>query len=420
LFPRHENIEALLVRRTSRRDAAEATMTTGSNPPLTGLTVLEVGAFMAAPFATMQLADLGARVLKVENPDGGDPVRATGPFIDGESSPFARLNRNKESVTLNLKSARDNAAFRKLAGQADVLVENLRPGALGRLGLDYETLHQDNPRLIYASASGWGQDGPLAHLPGLDIMAQARSGLMSITGFPGHDPAKVGVPICDLVCGLYIALAVTAALRERDRSGEGQYIDVSLLESGVSFAVWEAGMYFGDGTVPRPHGSAHQSNAPYQAVRTADGYVTVGATTPKNWTAFCRALGLDSLLGDPRYGDGYSRRQHRESLIDAIEQVTTTRTTKSILDALESAGVPCAPIADYGQVFTDTTLRQRNFFWDAPHPTLGSVRQLGSPMRFSRTLVRRANAGPPLGDSTAHALAEIYGDNANRNGDEQR
>jgi formyl-CoA transferase len=284
--------------------------------------------------------------------------------------------------------------------------------------LDYRTLHEENPRLIYASASGWGQDGPLAHLPGLDIMAQARSGLMSVTGFPDHEPAKVGVPICDLVCGLYLALAVTAALRERDRSGEGQHIDVSLLESGVSFAVWEAGQYFADGTVPRPRGSAHQNNAPYQAVRTADGYVTVGATTAKTWPAFCHTMGLDDLLSDGRYGDAYSRQQHREELIEAIEKVSTTRTVRSVVDDLELAGVPCAPILDYAQVFTDEAMRQRDFFWDAPHPTLGPVKQLGSPMRFSRTPVRRANAGPPLGDSTAEVLSEI--NHVDRKGEEQR
>jgi crotonobetainyl-CoA:carnitine CoA-transferase CaiB-like acyl-CoA transferase len=396
---------------------AEDKLTTGSNPPLTGVTVLEVGAFMAAPYATMQMADLGARVIKIENPDGGDPVRATGPYIHGESSPFVRLNRNKESVTLDLKAERDNAAFLQLVRAADVLVENLRPGAMSRLGLGYAALREENPRLIYASASGWGQDGPLAHLPGLDIMAQARSGLMSVTGFPDHEPAKVGVPICDLVCALYLALAVTAALRERDQSGEGQHIDVSLLESGVSFAVWEAGMYFADGTVPRPHGSAHQNNAPYQAVRTADGHVTIGATTPKNWAAFCHTLGLDDLLTDPRYVDAYSRRQYREELVEAIEKITTTRTARSLVDDLEQAGVPCAPILDYGQVFTDETLRQREFFWDAPHPTLGPVEQLGSPMRFSRTPVRRAHAGPPLGDSTAKVLSEFS--RVDRKGDEE-
>jgi formyl-CoA transferase len=385
---------------------------------LTGVTVLEVGAFMAAPYATMQLADLGARVIKVENPDGGDPVRATGPFIHGESSPFVRLNRNKESVTLDLKAERDNAAFRQLVRRADVLVENLRPGAMNRLELDYVALREENPRLIYASASGWGQDGPLAHLPGLDIMAQARSGLMSVTGFPDREPAKVGVPICDLVCALYLALAVTAALHERDRSGKGQHIDVSLLESGVSFAVWEAGMYFADGTVPLPHGSAYQNNAPYQAVRTADGHVTIGATTTKTWPAFCHALGLDDLLPDPRYLDAYSRRQHRQELVEAIEKITTARTARSIMDDLEVAGVPCAPILDYAQVFSDETLRQRDFFWDAPHPKLGAVEQLGSPMRFSRTPVRRAHAGPPLGDSTGKVLAEIS--HLDQKGDEQR
>lgn len=185
----------------------------------------------------MQLADLGARVVKIENPIGGDPVRGTGPFDEGQSSPFARLNRNKESVALDLKDPRGKAAFLRLAEQADVVVENLRPGAMRKLGLGYDDVRAVNPRIVYASASGWGQDGPLAALPGLDIMAQARGGLMSITGTPDGEPAKIGVPICDLVCAMYVALGVTAALRVRDRDGAGQHVDVSLLESGVSFAV---------------------------------------------------------------------------------------------------------------------------------------------------------------------------------------
>lgn len=373
-------------------------------PPLSGVTVLEVGAFMAAPYATMQLADLGARVLKIENPAGGDPVRATGPFLDGESSPFVRLNRNKESVALDLKAPEGKAALLRLVEQADVLVENLRPGAMRGLGLGYEDLKAINPRLVYASASGWGQDGPLALLPGLDIMAQARGGLMSITGTPDGDPAKVGVPICDLVCALYVALGVTAALRERDRSGEGQHLDVSLLEAGVSFAVWEAGKYFATGEVGRPLGSAHQSTAPYQAVRTKDGHMTVGAVTPKTWRGFCTALGLERLLDDERYVDGFTRHAHRDTLIPAIEDVTTTRDTADLIDALNAAGVPCAPISDYGEVFTDDHLNQRGFFWDAPHPELGPVRQLGSPMRMSRTPVRHDTAGPSLGAGTRTAL----------------
>lgn len=375
-----------------------------ATPPLSGVTVLEVGAFMAAPYATMQLADLGARVLKIENPAGGDPVRATGPFLDGHSSPFVRLNRNKESVAIDLKAPEGKAAFLRLVEQADVLVENLRPGAMRGLGLGYDDLRAVNPRLVYASASGWGQDGPLAQLPGLDIMAQARGGLMSITGTPDGDPVKVGVPICDLVCALYVALGVTAALRERDRSGEGQHLDVSLLEAGVSFAVWEAGKYFATGEVGRPLGSAHQSTAPYQAVRTKDGYMTVGAVTPKTWRGLCTALGLERLVDDERYVDGFTRHAHRDTLIPAIEDVTTTRDTADLIDALNAAGVPCAPIADYGEVFTDDHLNQRGFFWDAPHPELGTVRQLGSPMRMSRTPVRHDVAGPSLGADTRTAL----------------
>ncbi|TQM09045.1 CaiB/BaiF CoA transferase family protein [Pseudonocardia kunmingensis] len=379
----------------------------GGTAPLAGVTVLEVGAFMAAPFATMQLADLGATVLKIEVPGAGDPVRTTGPFLDGHSSPFARLNRNKRSVALDLKSEAGREALRRLAADADVLVENLRPGAMRKLGLDYESLRESAPRLVYASASGWGQDGPLAHLPGLDIMAQARGGLMSITGTPDGEPTKIGVPICDLVCALYVALAVTAALRERDRTGRGQHVDVSLLEAGVSFAVWEAGKYFATGEVGRPLGSAHQTSAPYQAVRTSDGHVTLGAVTPKTWSGLCDVLGLGALRGDERYADASRRHAHREALIAEIEDVTRNWTSADLVRALDDAGVPCAPIADYGQVFTDEHLNRREYFWDAEHPVLGAVRQLGSPMRFSRTPAVRAAAGPLLGEGTADALRAV-------------
>ncbi|MBC2935145.1 CaiB/BaiF CoA-transferase family protein [Nocardioides sp. zg-1228] len=384
--------------------------TTKGSGPLDGIVVLEVGAFMAAPFATMHLADLGARVLKVENPaTGGDPVRATGPFVAGESSPFARLNRNKESVGLDLKHPDGLAAFRRLVEGADVLVENLRPGTMQRLGLGYDELRQLNPRLIYASASGWGQDGPLAMLPGLDIMAQARGGLMSITGTADGDPVKIGVPICDLVCAMYVSMAVLAALRQRDIDGEGQHLDVSLLEAGVSFAIWEAGKYFATGEVGAPLGSAHQSTAPYQAVRTSDGHVTVGAVTPKTWEAFCRALDLGALLEDERYASASDRHAHRPTLIPSIEAVTATLTTDEVIERLDAAGVPCAPIANYEQVFNDDHLNQRGYFWDAEHPVMGSVRQLGSPMRMSRTPARRGNAGPLLGQDTRAALEEVGG-----------
>lgn len=247
----------------------------------------------------------------------------------------------------------------------------------------------------------------MASLAGLDIMAQARSGLMSITGHPGAPPAKVGVPICDLTTALYLALAIVAALRERDRSGIGQHIDVSLFESGVSYAVWEAGAYFATGEVGHPLGSAHQNQAPYQAVRSQDGYVTIGANTPRNWPALCRALELEELLSDDRFTDGNERLAHREELIELIERRTRALTTAEILALLESAGVPCAPIADYGQVFADENLVDRDFFWDAPHPVAGPVRQLGSPMRFSRTPTVRNAAGPVLGADNRRILAEF-------------
>ena len=375
--------------------------------PLEGITVLEVGVFMAAPYATMQLADLGARVVKVE-PADGDPTRATGPFLaEGVSSPFARLNRGKDSVVLDLKSAGGKEAFLRLAGAADVVVENLRPGALARLGLDAQAVRGLHPHLVYASGSGFGQDGPLAPLPGLDIMAQARSGLMSITGPPDGEPAKVGVPLCDLVCGLYLAMAVLAALHERARTGQGQAIDVSLMEAGVSLAVWEAGRWFATGDVPRRLGSAHQSQAPYQAVRTADGWATLGAITPKTWTGLCRALELEDLLADERLSTSSRRQALREEVVGRVEGATSQLSTAEVVRRLEGEGVPCAPIADFGQVFTDDHLNARDFFWDAEHPVVGPVRQLGSPMRFSRSATRRGAAGPDLGTGTRDVLLSV-------------
>ena len=375
--------------------------------PLSGIRVLEVGNYMAAPFCGMQLADLGAEVIKVEHPEGGDQVRLSAPLIEGEGSAFMRLNRNKLSIALDLKTTPGKEIFRKLVSTADVVVENLRPGTMHDLGLEYEALRLINPRLIYVAASGWGQDGPLRDQPGMDIMAQARSGLMSITGLPNGDPVKVGVPVCDLVCALYGALAATAALYARRDTGVGQYIDVSLLEAGVSFAIWEAGRFFATGDIPKPSGSAHQSAAPYQAFRSADGWLTIGATTKFNWTALCRALGLDSLLDDKRYVDSNLRHRNREALAETIESVTLTRPTAHWLALLGEAGVPCAPIQNFGQVFSDPHLLSREYFWDAPHPKAGSVRQLGSPMRFSGTPVRRGKAGPLLGEDSAALLGEL-------------
>ena len=376
-------------------------------PPLHGVRVVEVGNFMAVPFCGMQLADLGAGVVKVENPSGGDLTRAAGPFLDGESSNFIRLNRNKRSLALDLKAPEGKVLFRRLASSADVVIENLRPGTMDGLGLGYGVLSAASPRLIYLAATGFGNDGPYAHLAGLDIIAQAMSGLMSITGEPGAPPVKVGVPIADLTCALYGTIAVLAALRARDRDGRGQFIDVSLLESAVSLAVWEAGRYFATGEIPKPSGSAHQAIAPYQAVRSADGWFTFGANTQPHWLRCCAVFELEDLTRDERFASNERRLENRDALIAAIEAVTVTQPSAYWTERLGAAGLPCGPIHTFDRVFADPHLAARNFFVDAPHRTLGDVRQIGSPMRFSATPARIERAGPLLGGDSAEVLRGI-------------
>ena len=374
---------------------------------LSGIRVLEVGNFMAAPFCTLQLADLGADVVKIENPDGGDQTRASGPFIDGESSAFVRLNRNKRSLALDLKAPRGKDVFRQLVRRCDVVVENLRPGTMKDLELDYPRLAQLNPGLVYVAASGWGQDGPYAQRPGLDIMAQGMSGLMSITGEEGgQNPVKVGVPVTDLTCALYGAIAALAALRARERTGRGQFIDVCLFEAGVSLAVWGAGRYFATGEIPKPLGSAHQTSAPYQALRASDGFFTLGATTARNWEACCDVFGLQPLKQDPRFAKNHLRHQNRRELIPLIEEVTGKQSAKHWVDALTAAGVPCGALQTYDQVFHDPHLEARGFFPEAPHSKLGPTRQVGSPMRLSETPARMDRAGPLLGEHSAQVLSE--------------
>jgi len=376
--------------------------------PLEGIRVIEIGNFMATPFAGMQLADLGADVVKLENPEGGDFSRSSAPFIDGESSNFIRLNRNKRSIALDLKAPEGKSAFKRMIERCDVVLENLRPGTMRDLGLGYEVLVEINPQLIYVAASGWGQDGPYAALPGLDIMAQAMSGLMSITGEPGGPPIKVGVPVTDLVAGLYGSLAAVAALYARRDGAGGQFIDVSLFESGVALAVWEAGRYFATGEVPQRQGSAHQATAPYQAFRASDGHFTAGATTPKNWSAFCTVVGLESIEREARFRDSSVRHQNLAELVELIEAKTVERTASEWIALLQAAGVPAARIQSFDQVFGDVHLKARSFFADAPHATLGEVRQVGSPMRFSLTKTVMRSAGPLLGEHSREVLGD-YG-----------
>ncbi|MEK7864076.1 MAG: CoA transferase [Chloroflexota bacterium] len=377
-----------------------------SSPPLAGIRVLEVGNYMAGPFCGMQLADLGADVVKVEDPRGGDLSRRLEPIVDGESGNFVRLNRSKRSIALDLKSEAAKNVFRRLAARADVIVENLRPGTMRDLGLDPRELLDANPRLVYAAVTGWGQDGPYADRPALDIIVQAMSGLMSVTGEPGGAPVKVGVAISDLTAGLYATIAVMGALAVRARDGRGQLVDISMFESSVSLAVWEAGTYLTTGEVPRAAGSAHKLVGPYQAVRSSDGHFVIGATTPPNWTAFCRALDLEILERDPRFADATMRRANADILVPLIEEVTATRPAGHWLELLRAAGVPCAQIADYAAVFNDPHLEARGFFVDLVHPRLGTMRALGTPLRFEGSRARFERAGPLLGEHTREVLAE--------------
>jgi crotonobetainyl-CoA:carnitine CoA-transferase CaiB-like acyl-CoA transferase len=375
-------------------------------PPLAGVRVLEVGNYMAGPFCGLQLADLGADVVKVEEPAQGDLARGMPPMVGADSGNFARLNRGKRSLALDLKAEEGRELFRTLAARADVVVENLRPGTMRELGLLPQDLVRDHPRLVYAAISGWGQDGPYADRPALDIIVQAVSGLMSITGEEGGAPVKVGVSIADLSAALYGTVAILAALRARERDGRGQLIDVSMFESSVALAVWEAGEHFTTGEVPRAAGSAHKLQAPYQAVRAADGHFVIGATSPRNWTAFCRVLGTEALEMDARFADASSRRQRVRELIPLIEAVTETKPMAHWLAELRKAGVPCGEIRDYAEVFRDEHLAARGFFVEMSHSSLGKVRGLGSPLRFERTPVRLERAGPLLGEHSEEVLLE--------------
>ena len=374
---------------------------------LDGIRVLELTNFMAGTFCGMLLADLGADVIKVENPKGGDFTRNAAPFLDGQSAGFLAVNRNKRSIALDLKADRGREIFLDLVRRSDVVIENLRPGTLDDLGIGYAVLSAINPRLILSSASGFGQTGPYKDRAALDLIVQGMSGLMAITGEDGRPPVKVGVPISDLAAAIFGAYAILAALRVRDREGVGQHIDVSLLESAIALQAWETSSYFATGEVPRPLGSAHRVNAPYQAFKTADGYVTIGATTPGNWHAFCETLGLESLENDARFSKVSERRRNYKELAALIEDVTVTRPSDHWYRALERSGVPCGVLYSLDQVLSDEHVRARGVVREVEHPKLGMVRVTGSPVRFSRTPVRVERAGPMLGEHTRAILGEL-------------
>ena len=376
-----------------------------SSSALNGLRVLDVTQVMAGPFCAMLLADLGADVIKVE-PPAGDSTRQM-PGASGSDSPsFNAVNRGKRSIVLDLKTAEGRGAFARLARSSDIVVENYRPGVMTSLGLDYATLSAANPRLIYASISGYGQTGPQRGKGGFDLIAQGVSGIMSVTGEPGGAPVKAGVPVTDLGAGLFALVGILAALEHRHRSGSGQHVDTSLVDAGVALSVWEATEYFSGFGVPAALGSAHRMNAPYQAIRCADGYITLGAANERLFRRLCEVLGHPEWSEDPAFAANASRVRNREALAARIESIAATQPRAHWLALLEANDIPCGPINDYAQVFADPQVLAREMVVETDHPTLGHLRTLGSPIKLSATPADVSRRAPQLGEHTDEVLSE--------------
>jgi len=373
--------------------------------PLAGLRVLDISQVMAGPFCCMLLADMGADVIKIEPPGTGDSTRQSMGFrLKGVDSPgFLALNRNKRSIALDLKTEADREVLYALVKTADILVENARPGVAGRLGMDYETLRKINPRLIYASISGFGQTGPWSQRPGFDLMAQAVSGVMSANGLPGMEPSKNSIPVADLGAGMFTAYAVLSAVIGRQTSGQGQYVDASLFEAAMALSVWETTELWGTGRVPAPIGSANRMSAPYQAVAASDGWFVIGAANQGLWTKLLKAIGREDLQQDERFSTNAARIANRLALIEAMAPTFITRTRKEWVEALLEAGVPATEILDYAEAVVSEQAVAREMVQMVPHPAEGEFKALGFPVKLSGT-PQQIRMPPPLLDEHGEEL----------------
>ena len=375
--------------------------------PLSGVVVVDLTQIMAGPVCTMLLADMGADVIKVEKPNGGDDNRRMGPpFIDGWSAGFLALNRNKRSLVLDLRDERGQTAFHSLVDRADIVVENFRPGVMDRLGLGYPELSKLKPDLVYCSISGFGATGPYRNRGGFDLVAQGMSGLMSITGHPDRPPAKVGVPMTDISAGLLAANGILCAYIHAQRTGQGQMVDTSLMEAGISYTIWESSVYFTDGEIPGPLGSAHRVSAPYQALRTKDGYINLGAATQPTWEQFCRAIDRDDLINDVRFKVPGDRKKNEVELAELLEESLTQKTTDQWMELLEKAGVVAGPIYNMEQVYQDPQVQARDMLVDLEDPQLGTLHNIGIPVKLSKTPGRIRHRAPGLGEHTLEILKE--------------
>ncbi|RUQ32875.1 CoA transferase [Peribacillus cavernae] len=369
--------------------------------------VLDLTRVMAGPYCTMILGDLGADVIKIEREKTGDDTRSMGPFVNGESACFMMINRNKKSMTLDLKSEKGKNIFLELAKKADVIVENFRPGVVKKLGIDYETVKALNEGIIYCSISGYGQTGPYSNKGGYDIMAQGMSGLMSMTGEPNGHPVKVGISINDISAGVTAVYSIMAAFIQKLKSSRGQFIDVSLVESGLAWSVWESAGYFGEGIVPNRTGSRHRVSAPYQAYRTKGGYVLIGGANQRSWEKFCqKVVNRPEWIDDPKYKTPKDRIENVDDLERCIEEVLVKKTTQYWVDRLDDAGVPGGPIYTYDETLNDPHILERGMVQEFDHPVAGKLKTLGIPSKLSETPGKIRKPAPLLGQHTEEILRE--------------
>ena len=383
---------------------------------LSHVRVLDLSRVLAGPWATQLLADLGAEVIKIERPGAGDDTRAWGPpwlatqegEETSESAYFTCTNRGKKSVTVDLGKPEGPALVRRLAERSDVFIENFKVGALARLGLGHGDLAALNPRLVYCSITGFGQTGPYRNRPGYDFLVQAMGGLMSVTGEPDGSPMKVGVAITDILTGMYAATAVLAALAHRDRSGKGQHVDLSLLDVQVAALANQAESFLGTGRPPGRLGNAHPSIVPYQAFATRDGHVVITVGNDGQFARLCEVAGRPELCRDARFATNAARVENRAALVPVLAALLAGRASRDWIDALEAAGVPCGPINDLAQVFEDPQIRARGMRVEVPHPLVGKVPVVGSPIHLSETPVRHGTP-PLLGEHTREVLGDVLG-----------
>jgi crotonobetainyl-CoA:carnitine CoA-transferase CaiB-like acyl-CoA transferase len=375
---------------------------------LAGLRVIDLSGHLSGPFCAMQLADMGADVIKVEKPGSGDEARRMPPFVDGESAPFMVWNRNKRSVVLDLKAEAGRAALLELIATADILLENYRPGTMDKLGLGYDALKARFPRLIYCAISGFGQTGPERNRGGFDLMTQAMSGLMAVCGPADGPPHRLPIAISDVGAGLYAAIGILAALEARHRTGRGQYVETSLFEAAMSLGVYEAAHYFTTDQAPPRIGQAHRGSSPYQVFKTADGWMTIGASQTKFWEHLCaNILGLPELLADPRFKTNADRVAHNDALIPLLQAKLATQPTAHWLTQLQAAGIPAAPVLSHDQVFNHPQTIARDMVIPVDHAKAGKSRTLGVAVKLSETPGSVRRAAPTLGQHTEEVLGEL-------------